>query len=107
MTGYHLRFYTVVGRRLQHALVYEWLLEQAMKIGIPGGSVFRAIAGYGRHGRLHEQHFFELAQEPILVEFLVSAEQADALLALVRKEDLALFYAKVPAEFGIVDSAAT
>jgi PII-like signaling protein len=107
MTGYHLRFYTVVGRRLHHALVYEWLLEQAMKIGIPGGSVFRAIAGYGRHGRLHEQHFFELAQEPILVEFLVSAEQADALLALVRKEDLALFYAKVPAEFGVVDSAAT
>ncbi|HEU4662880.1 MAG TPA: DUF190 domain-containing protein [Dokdonella sp.] len=105
MTGFHLRFYTVVGRRIHHTLVYEWLLEQAMKIGIPGGSVFRAMAGYGRHGRLHEQHFFELAEEPILIEFIVSAEQADALLALVRQEDLHLFYAKLPAEFGVVGPA--
>ena len=25
------------------------------------GSAFRAIAGFGRHGVLHEQHFYELA----------------------------------------------
>ncbi|MFT3790053.1 MAG: DUF190 domain-containing protein [Rudaea sp.] len=44
-------------------LLYEWLLERARKLGIHGGSAFRAIAGYGRHGRLHEQQFFELAGE--------------------------------------------
>ena len=37
------------------------VLEQAKKQGVRGGSAFRAIAGFGRHGILHEEHFFELA----------------------------------------------
>jgi len=28
--------------------------------GISGGSAFRAVAGFGRHGKLHEETFFEL-----------------------------------------------
>ena len=59
--GTYLRFYTHENRKHHHVLLYEWLLEQAKKCGIHGGSAFRAIAGYGRHGVLHEQHFFELA----------------------------------------------
>jgi hypothetical protein len=51
---------------------------------------------------MHEQHFFELAEEPILVEFVLSEEQADALLALLEKENLQLFYARIPAEYGVV-----
>lgn len=43
--------------------LHEWFLEEARALGIPGGSTFRAIAGYGRHGRLHEETFFELAGE--------------------------------------------
>ncbi|MHB1592333.1 MAG: DUF190 domain-containing protein [Sulfuricella sp.] len=32
-----------------------------------------AIAGYGRHGILHEYHFFELAGDlPVMVEFVVN-----------------------------------
>ena len=105
MKGVHLRFYTVEGRRIHHLLVHDWLLEQARKMHIPGGSVFRAIAGYGRHGRLHEQHFFELAQDPVLVEFILSEEQAERFLALIEKEGLHLFYAKLPAEFSFVGTA--
>ena len=56
-----LRFYMHENRKLHGRLLYEWLLEHAKKMGIHGGSAFRAIAGYGRHGVLHEQHFFELA----------------------------------------------
>ena len=33
--------------------LYEWLLEEAREFGILGGSGFRAIAGVGRHGRVH------------------------------------------------------
>lgn len=106
MNGVHLRFYTVESRRIHHALVHDWLLDQARKMGIPGGSAFRAMAGYGRHGRMHEQHFFELAQEPVLVEFVLSAAQADAFLALLAKEGLHLFYARLPAEYGVVGESA-
>lgn len=100
MNGIHLRFYTVESRRIHQRAVHDWLLETARKMGIPGGSVFRAMAGYGRHGRLHEAHFFELAEEPILVEFVLDERQADELLAVLEKEHLQLFYAKLPATFG-------
>jgi PII-like signaling protein len=100
MQGTHLRFYTYENRKHGGALTYEWLLEFAKARGIHGGSAFRAIAGFGRHGKLHEQHFFELAGDvPVLVEFIVSDTEADALLSALRDEKVTLFYARLPAEF--------
>jgi len=102
--GTYLRFYTHENRKHHHVLLYEWLLEQAKKIGIHGGSAFRAIAGYGRHGILHEQHFFELAGDlTVEVEFLLSDVDAAKLLELIKQENIRVFYAKVPAEFGMTD----
>jgi PII-like signaling protein len=101
MNGIFLRFYVLENRRHRHVLLYEWLLEQAKAMGIRGGSAFRAIAGFGRHGNLHEQHFFELAGElTVEVEFVVTEEQARRLLDLVAAEKVHVFYAKVAAEFG-------
>jgi len=102
--GTYLRFYTHENRKHRHVLLYEWLLEQAKKCGIHGGSAFRAIAGYGHHGILHEQHFFELAGDlTVEVEFLLSDEEAEKLLDLVKQEQIRVFYARVPAEFGVTD----
>jgi PII-like signaling protein len=107
MKGIHLRFYTYESRRHGSALVYEWLLEYAKNLGIHGGSAFRAIAGYGRHGKLHEQHFFELAGDvPVLVEFIAGEAEADALLAALRKENMHLFYARMAAEFDVIEPTA-
>lgn len=100
MNGVQLRFYTLESERIHHEPVHDWLLKQARNLGVPGGSVFRAMAGYGRHGRLHEAHFFELAEEPVLVEFVLSEPQADALLDMLQRERLHLFYARLPATFG-------
>ena len=102
MKGVYLRFYVHENRKHHGMLVYEWLLETARKSGIHGGSAFRAIAGFGRHGVLHEQHFFELAGDlTVEVEFLLSEEQAEMLLGVLRREGVQIFYAKVPAEFGV------
>jgi len=102
MNGTYLRFYVHENRKHHGVLVYEWLLETAKKAGIHGGSAFRAIAGYGRHGVLHEQHFFELAGDlTVEVEFLLSEEQAEMLLGVLRRERVQVFYAKAPAEFGV------
>ena len=104
MTGTYLRFYVHENRKHRGILLYEWLLEAAKNVGIHGGSAFRAIAGYGRHGVLHEQHFFELAGDlTVEVEFVVTDEEAAKLLGLVRQEQIRLFYAKVPAEFGMTE----
>ena len=77
--------------------------EQAKKIGISGGSAFRAIAGYGRHGVMHEEGFFELAGNlPVEVVFMVSENDATRLLDLVKAEKLELFYVKIQAQSGLV-----
>ena len=54
MNGSFLRFYVHEGHRHHHHLVWEWLLQQANKLGIRGGSAFKAMAGFGRHHVLHE-----------------------------------------------------
>jgi len=106
MNGTLLRFYLHEFRKHDGKLLYEWLLEQAKKSGIHGGSAFRAVAGYGRHGILHEQHFFELAGDlTVMVEFLLSDAEAQSLLDLVVRENVRVFYAKFPAEFGMTEGA--
>ena len=104
MKGTYLKFYVHENRKHHHRLVYEWLLEQAKKIGIHGASAFKAIAGFGRHGVLHEQHFFELAGDlPVEVVFVISEEEADRLLALIRAEKLSLFYVRIPIDYGVTN----
>ena len=106
MKGWSLRFYMHENQKHRGVLLYEWLLEQAKKRGIHGGSAFRAIAGFGRHGVIAEQHFFELAgQLTVLVEFIASERESDELLRIVREDGAHLFYARFPAEFGIIDEA--
>jgi len=95
-----LRLYMHESRRFHGMPLYDWLLEQSRKLGVHGGSAFRAVAGYGRHGVLHEQHYFELAGElPVVTEFIVSESDAERILALVRKDNIDLVYASWPAEY--------
>ena len=104
MTGTLLRFYVHEDRKHHHIALHEWLLEQAKAMGIHGGSAFRAMAGYGRHGILHEEHFFELAAAmTIEVEFVVTDEEAEKLLSLLRRERVSVFFVRIPAEFGTIE----
>jgi PII-like signaling protein len=105
MQGTYLKFYVHENRRHRGKLVFEWLLNEARELGIHGGSAFRAIAGFGRHGVIVEQHFFELADElPVEVAFMVSDEDAERLVARLQEEkDLSLFYIRMPAEYGVLN----
>ena len=102
MADVYLKFYVGESQKYHGVLLHEWLLEQAIKMKIPGGSAFRAIAGYGRHAAIHEESFFELAGNvPVEVGFAVSEADAQRLLDMAKSENLKLFYVKVPAEHGI------
>ena len=105
MQGVYLKFYVPENRRHHGILAYEWLLEEAKKLGLHGGSAFRAIAGFGRHGRLHEEHFFELAGDvSVEVGFALTDPEAQSFLAHLAGEKLKLFYIKLPLEMGVVGS---
>jgi len=101
MNAVCLQVFVSEASRHRGKLTYEWLLDTAQGLGIAGGSAFRAVAGFGRHGR-HDAGFFELAGElPVVVEFFVDAAMADQLLNLIAEADLKLFYARLPAETGV------
>jgi PII-like signaling protein len=101
--GVRLCFYAHLRARHDGKLLSEWLLEQARRHGIGGGSVFRATAGFGRHGVLHEETFFELADDlPVKVEFLLRPEQAEAFLAALRAEAVNVVYATSAIRFGVL-----
>jgi PII-like signaling protein len=94
-----LSFY--VSEKQHHAgkPLYEWLLEQAKSKGVSGGSAFRAIAGFGRHGRMHEDTFFELAGElAVKVEFIIDEAQAEKLLDTLHAADLKMLYTRQEVE---------
>ncbi|MEI7036343.1 DUF190 domain-containing protein [Fulvimonas yonginensis] len=101
--GVQLSFYAHLRARHDGMLLSEWLLETARRQGIGGGSVFRATAGFGRHGVLHEEAFFELADNlPLKVEFLLRPDQAEALLARVRDAGVDVVYATSTIRFGVL-----
>ena len=104
MKGEYLRFYVDEKRRHHGVLLWEWLREKANAMGIRGGSAFRAIGGFGRHHDIHESRFFELAGSTgVEIEFIVDEEEARQLLSLVQQEGLRVFYARIPACFGVIN----
>jgi PII-like signaling protein len=104
MDGLFLRFYFQESQKCRDGVAWEWLLKQANKLRIRGGSAFRAMAGFGHHHKIHEMTFFEvLSPVAVEVEFIVTEHEAGLLLDLVQKEGLRAFYAKIPAQFGVIN----
>jgi uncharacterized protein len=102
--GSFFRFYVHEDHRYRGRPVWEWLMEHANQRGIRGGSAFKAVAGFGRHHIVHENTFFELAGSlTVEVEFILTDQEAQDLLAFLREHKVRLFYAQVPALFGVIN----
>jgi PII-like signaling protein len=100
-----LRLFVPENAKHHGELLYEWILERAKGLNIPGGSAFRAIAGYGRHGAMHHAGFFELAPNlPVQVEFILPEPLARELLSLLSDQKVSVPYALEPVETGYTAS---
>jgi uncharacterized protein len=107
MKGTYLVFFLQENRLRHGVLAYEWLLKEARRLGIKGGTAFKAIAGFGRHGHIHADHFIELAGDlPVEVTFMATDEEAERLLAFLLAEGQAMFYVRMPAECGVIGDSA-
>ncbi len=104
MEGFFLRFYFHENQRCHGMLVWEWILDQANRMGVRGGTAFRAMGGFGHHHHLMEDHFFELAGSlAVEVEFVVTQEESEKILNLLQRENLRAVYAHIPAQFGVIN----
>lgn len=100
----YLKLFVPEALRHDDILLYEWVLREATSVGIHGGTASRAVASFGRHGQLHEQHFFELAGDvPIILDFFAEEGAINRLLALLTTVKQSLVYIKMPAEAGVTN----
>lgn len=104
MTGYQITFFTQQDREHHGRRMGEWLLGLAKELHLRGATLSAAIEGVDHTGRVHSAHFFELADQPLTIVFILTADEADRLFSRLEAENVRLFYVKVPVEFGTTGS---
>lgn len=102
MNGYQITFFTQQDRRHHGKPLAEWLLQLARDLHLQGATLMPAAEGFGKTGRLHSAHFFELTDQPLEVVMVVTGDQAERLFARLHQEQVRLFYVKTPVEFGVL-----
>lgn len=103
MNGVCLSLHMYEFQKHHGMVLYEWLLEYAKKNGIEGGSVYRSIAGYGHHKKMHEEQFFELVSNvPLQVIFISEKKKIDQFLEKLKAENIHLFYVLSEVNYGIL-----
>lgn len=107
MNGYLLTFFTQQTHRHQGKLVSEWLLSCAQELGLRGGTSVLAAEGFGHTKKFHSSHFFELGDLPVEVAMVVTESEADRLFSHINKENVRVFYAKTPVEFGFLGESSS
>lgn len=100
MKGYQITFFTIEDHRHKGKPVGDWLVDVAKKMGLRGATRFKAAEGFGRHGRIHSAHFFELTDQPVEVVMAVSEEESRRLFERLRDEGVRVFYVRTPVDFG-------
>jgi len=95
----------VQGHRHKGKPLGDWLVHLAKEMGLSGATLIGAGEGFGHHRRMHSIHFIELTDQPQEVVMVLTADEADKLFERLRAEKVHLFYAKTPAEFGVLGAS--
>lgn len=91
--GFNVNIYTFLNQKMDHTLLYEYLLKWGKSNQVFSVNVFKAIGGFEKKGHIKEEHFIELgADMPILISFILDKSQKDQLISFLKKEKIALFY---------------
>lgn len=101
MQGYQLTFFTQQDRTHHGRPLAEWLVEEARCLGVGGATLTAAAEGFGHGGRIHSAHFFELADQPLMVTMAVSEAETERIFERLRQEGISMFYTKTPIEYGM------
>lgn len=81
-----LRIYIGESDRYRGKPLYMYLLELFRSRGMRGATVFRALAGYGRHSVIHSPHVLRLSEDlPLVVEVVDEEERVRRVLEEVKK----------------------
>lgn len=82
--GHLLRIF--IGERDKHdgKPLYEWILRTAKERGLAGGTVIRAMEGFGAHSSIHTAKILDLSTDlPIIIEIVDDPEKIEDFLSVV------------------------
>ena len=99
MQGVRLEVYMSQFKTHEDLYQFEWLLGKAARMGIKGGTAVKTMAGFGRdHVRAKSfQHL--TANASVIVQFIVSSDDAAKLLQMLKDEQLNVFCTQSAVEF--------
>jgi PII-like signaling protein len=101
MKGFQITFFTELNRKHQGIAIHQWLIQLAQQLKLRGATVMHGVQGLDHLGHIHSAAFFELADQPVQVQFALTETELVQLLSKIEAAGEELFYVKVPAEFGV------
>lgn len=105
MHGYQITFFTQQDRRHDGKPLGEWLILLARELNLPGATLISGSEGIGHQRHIHATHFFDLADQPLEVQMVISEQESRRLFERLKKEGVSVFYVKTPVEFGTLGQA--
>ncbi|MDA3922979.1 MAG: DUF190 domain-containing protein [Salinisphaera sp.] len=104
MQGFELVFIAPRSRRHHGTGVIDAIAKLARKQGIKRMTRRVDAEGTGAHGHTHSAHFFELADEPEELMFVLDRDEADQLVAAVRDNAMHVFCLRRQIEYWQFDN---
>lgn len=98
--GYEILFITPQNRRHHGKLVTDLLVDTAHELGIDRMTQRMDSEGQGHTGHLHSAHFFELADQPVEILFIVEETTGDELIKQIEAQQIPVFCVRKHVEFG-------
>ena len=64
--------------------ILEWIVRKAREFGLAGATVFRGLAGYGAHSRVHTAKILRLSSDlPIVIEIVDTSEKIEQFMPII------------------------
>lgn len=104
MQGYQITFYSQLSVSQDGVPIHRWLLDVAKEMNLRGATVVNGREGLDHRGKIHSAGFFEIVDQPVLIQFILTAEESDQLFKYLENMETELFYVKLPVEFGVIGS---
>ena len=82
--GQLLRIFIGESDKYERQPLYEWIVHQAREFGLAGATVFRGLAGYGAHSRVHTAKILRLSSDlPIVIEIVDTSEKIEQFMPII------------------------
>ncbi len=85
--NYSLKIYASTTDKIEHELLYEYLVLKAKDEGLSGTTVTRGIMGFGASSKIHSSKFWELTEKlPVTIEIIDKQEKLMVFFNLIKKD---------------------